>query len=390
MSTKPGRNDPCHCGSGKKYKRCHLPIDQKSKPVAIPESPHLPVPEVATAHLPEAVKAELLRDFLGFLRNDPTPKAKAIVSMTDAIAEYLEKKSEIEAASPVLESHAAEFLKLLEHEKARTELAYQLFSEECFRQLQFSVEDIDRAFNHVGGPPTLSDREATVDKLKRAILYLADKDCRTFYAVKLACQVPNYTKAGKYMEALMIQECAQTIASPAPQVNLFLFAMFTSAYDAWLKSKEKEQPAPRPAAWQLEYEFGLFMERAEAAPLRLTSAEIEPWLPTLLERWKTAGEKNTLVAEKTSPEQLTAMFNSPVGSVVAEMTLAALTPDRIASWLAELTKIKSARAAAGDTEFAACLEAAEESVKNNLRCSTFIPFVGLMSVRHELNRIVTL
>jgi hypothetical protein len=24
---KPGRNDPCYCGSGKKYKQCHLPLD---------------------------------------------------------------------------------------------------------------------------------------------------------------------------------------------------------------------------------------------------------------------------------------------------------------------------------------------------------------------------
>jgi hypothetical protein len=24
---KPGRNDPCWCGSGKKYKRCHLDED---------------------------------------------------------------------------------------------------------------------------------------------------------------------------------------------------------------------------------------------------------------------------------------------------------------------------------------------------------------------------
>jgi hypothetical protein len=24
----PGRNDPCWCGSGKKYKRCHLQHDQ--------------------------------------------------------------------------------------------------------------------------------------------------------------------------------------------------------------------------------------------------------------------------------------------------------------------------------------------------------------------------
>ncbi len=24
---KPGRNEPCWCGSGKKYKKCHLPED---------------------------------------------------------------------------------------------------------------------------------------------------------------------------------------------------------------------------------------------------------------------------------------------------------------------------------------------------------------------------
>lgn len=23
--TKPGRNEPCHCGSGRKYKQCHYP-----------------------------------------------------------------------------------------------------------------------------------------------------------------------------------------------------------------------------------------------------------------------------------------------------------------------------------------------------------------------------
>ena len=28
MATKIGRNDPCHCGSGKKYKRCCLEEDQ--------------------------------------------------------------------------------------------------------------------------------------------------------------------------------------------------------------------------------------------------------------------------------------------------------------------------------------------------------------------------
>jgi hypothetical protein len=26
-----GRNDPCHCGSGKKYKQCHLEQDEKAQ-----------------------------------------------------------------------------------------------------------------------------------------------------------------------------------------------------------------------------------------------------------------------------------------------------------------------------------------------------------------------
>jgi hypothetical protein len=28
---KIGRNDPCHCGSGQKYKKCHLPKDDAAK-----------------------------------------------------------------------------------------------------------------------------------------------------------------------------------------------------------------------------------------------------------------------------------------------------------------------------------------------------------------------
>ena len=28
MPAAPGRNEPCHCGSGKKYKQCHLAEDE--------------------------------------------------------------------------------------------------------------------------------------------------------------------------------------------------------------------------------------------------------------------------------------------------------------------------------------------------------------------------
>lgn len=35
MATKTGRNDPCPCGSAKKYKRCCLEADQKAESAAL-------------------------------------------------------------------------------------------------------------------------------------------------------------------------------------------------------------------------------------------------------------------------------------------------------------------------------------------------------------------
>jgi hypothetical protein len=58
----PGRNDPCHCGSGKKYKQCHLDKDEaaaraarakdatkKEEPAeSAPEKPAPPPPRHST------------------------------------------------------------------------------------------------------------------------------------------------------------------------------------------------------------------------------------------------------------------------------------------------------------------------------------------------------
>lgn len=30
-AAKPERNEPCWCGSGKKYKKCHLAVDEKEQ-----------------------------------------------------------------------------------------------------------------------------------------------------------------------------------------------------------------------------------------------------------------------------------------------------------------------------------------------------------------------
>ena len=61
-----GRNDPCHCGSGKKYKQCHLAADEaaereaRAKAVTAAESA-APAAEPAKAAAPAAVPRHATR-----------------------------------------------------------------------------------------------------------------------------------------------------------------------------------------------------------------------------------------------------------------------------------------------------------------------------------------
>jgi hypothetical protein len=49
-SSRPGRNEPCHCGSGKKYKQCCLEKDAAEATAARAAAPApAPAPETATA-----------------------------------------------------------------------------------------------------------------------------------------------------------------------------------------------------------------------------------------------------------------------------------------------------------------------------------------------------
>lgn len=49
MTATLGRNDPCHCGSGKKYKQCHLAADEakarEARAQAVEQQPAAPADE---------------------------------------------------------------------------------------------------------------------------------------------------------------------------------------------------------------------------------------------------------------------------------------------------------------------------------------------------------
>ena len=76
---KIGRNDPCWCGSGKKYKSCHAAFDDK---LAAYQLKHIPVPNHKLIKTPEQLEGIRKAGKLN----------TAILDMVDTLTVYLRLK----------------------------------------------------------------------------------------------------------------------------------------------------------------------------------------------------------------------------------------------------------------------------------------------------------
>lgn len=76
-----GRNDPCHCGSGKKYKKCHLAEDQVKESKALQKAQFAPRADAleekkAPSHKPDAggAKKSWLKNVMGKVAGGPSAR----------------------------------------------------------------------------------------------------------------------------------------------------------------------------------------------------------------------------------------------------------------------------------------------------------------------------
>src|SRR5271157_5337448 len=231
---KLGRNERCHCGSGKKYKHCHLSADQRSKSM-LHRTP-------TGSESPRAsMKIEQLPNLLEKLSKQGTATERAgfadLLAKTKPLLTYLQREKEIEAAAAALEAHRTEFDRLWKDEEAYLARTHALFAEECFAPLRFTAADIKRAFDHVGYPATAFLNEKAGETLRAAILHLADKERRASLAMELYSHLPDFVAAGRYLDGWLIQSCAHATGEFADESNAFLFQMFSFGYDAWTGEK---------------------------------------------------------------------------------------------------------------------------------------------------------
>jgi hypothetical protein len=405
-----GRNDPCPCGSGRKYKRCCLAEDERRAakeraPVPDPgdEAPASVLP--ADIHQLTGLMQELARKSSS---KEDRADFEKLLAQTRPVLDYMERQPAIEAAAQAIDGHRADFDKLVEDEEAYLARTKALFAEERFVPLRFTADDVQRAFGKVGHPTPGSSGDRFVQTVRKAILHLADKDRRNGSAMSILMHLPDYVAAQRPLDAWIIQHCAYLTGEKPDESNPFLFQMFSFGYDSWVTQQRSREAAllrqvgmdlPRLEgmsmeeidAWlqeqqsdpaklarmekvllanpeqraraeanlqELERDAHRLLERQDAAHLLLPLCDVQPWLPRLNECWASVCEQFPDLGDSSlSPAAGKALIDATF-PLVAEMVAELFTSERTRQLVGQLKSYRNARYAAGDKQTTACANGA--------------------------------
>jgi hypothetical protein len=238
MSEKPGRNDPCPCGSGKKYKHCHLAADGATNGAngsgKIAED-HPAPPQTAAESLDETVRT--LQGLLGTKAKKHPEEIARMLARAELLKAYLSREPEIQAAMRALETRQNEFAQFANDATAFQDRVEAIFAEDRFVSCRFSIEALHRAFDHFGSPLKIA-KEKLKEHMRAVILHLADKDYRTSASITLLMSLPDYVAAERFMDGCLAMSCARMTLEPGHADNPFLWQMLVHGYQAWTAAKQ--------------------------------------------------------------------------------------------------------------------------------------------------------
>jgi hypothetical protein len=255
VSTKPGRNDPCHCGSGKKYKRCHLPLDEKArlgnavrKPEHLEEPAHDDFSDIEPAPFPSLKTGfKNYKDVFKMVTNSSLvksdPKLRRIVEGNETLFTYLANEDEITAALAKVEPYKDEFRRLVEDQTAFLEQCERVFSEETFASLRFTVAQVESAFCQAGVSAIHGSDEEMQRVCLQAIAILATKDLRDRLSMELLVRLPKFVDEGRYLDANLLAFASHLTCEKQDEPNPFLLRMFLYGVDAWEDKRDTQKKA---------------------------------------------------------------------------------------------------------------------------------------------------
>jgi hypothetical protein len=256
---KIGRNEPCPCGSGKKYKHCHLASDEQQQRASRKEKEAAEAVEaegndlsmdfsMPDEGLPRGMDPRQTLKFLDQLSHQGSGKDQAelqqLLAKNQHLIDYVQRQEEIDAALEALDSHSSEFEELAQEEEGLKERIQELFEEEPFDKFRFTKEEVARALEKHGQRRSFSsDQEEEVKVLRAVIRELVNKERRTELSIGLWLELPAFVNAGRYVDAAIIARTAENLQEQDDELDPFLIEMMASGYDEWAGEKRNANEA---------------------------------------------------------------------------------------------------------------------------------------------------
>ncbi len=350
MST--GRNDPCPCGSGKKYKRCCLPADRAAPGAWAPRAAEFNPVEDDAVTPADVMSPQFWDDLEKRIPSTARKKLAPLARQARELAEYERRRPAIAAAQQTLEAYRRPYARLCRNHRKLLARAEALFAEAPFASMRFSADDLQRAFEAVGFPPMNRVDDAFFEVAWKAIDHLVAGEPRNLLARRLLLLLPEYVEQERYLDAWIIQHNALAVGAPEEGGRgVFLLCMFLEGLKSWKTRRDEEQRAMfrrlgvdpeelRRAGFdgaepliegikadkEKSAEIARFLEahpelkamseagcresedaalrllqREDAESLLLSPDEVEPWVPVFAERLEERPGFSEAVASQSKP-----------------------------------------------------------------------------------------
>jgi tetratricopeptide (TPR) repeat protein len=230
-----GRNDPCHCGSGKKYKVCHLEADAEARRAESDQSGRAdgPAPEIPDPRVFERSTAEVVRMFEARSRQ-PRRAAEAAQELMYEAWEQRSPAKRIALAREALAVHegCVDALSLLASEEARTDEEARDLWERAVKGAEAAlgkrafIEDVGHFWGILETRPYMRARHG----LAQCLWHLGERGTAIGHFQELLRLNPNDNQGVRYQLAACLLEAGQ---DDALDVLLARYADDASAVWTW-------------------------------------------------------------------------------------------------------------------------------------------------------------
>jgi len=221
--TLPGRNDPCHCGSGKKYKNCHLAPDREAAGGRAEAERARQARLEALGHPADAEMRDLYQGLTGrALPAGPIPdQARA------SIVDTWRQRRLNEQGLAKLDRERKKWEKHFGGQPdAFDAVAMELGRDPFFDRFVLTNANRRKVRLKLGIPPRDDPAKLRAYAAEAVALTLDEAD-RTGFKDALLSRVPDLVDAGRMKEAYVVAVCAERATDPAAPISIFLVDVIT-------------------------------------------------------------------------------------------------------------------------------------------------------------------